>query len=69
MGKLKRTGDRVAITRKKSVIHFKANKMPICGVIVKIEDEHKDGIVPRPIQVRFDDGRVSWWGSWELKKL
>jgi len=61
-------GDKVAIKRKKSVKHFRANNMPITGKIVKVDEEYQEGVSLRPIKVQFVDGRESWWGRWELRK-
>ena len=69
---MKKVGDRVIITRSKSVRHFAGPRyedaMTIVGMIIEYDTKHFDGIHHRPILVRFDDSRESWWASWELCK-
>lgn len=64
-----KVGKRVRIKRKKSVKHFQAANMPITGTITAVDDTHFDGYTNRPILVRFDDGRETWWQRKELAEL
>lgn len=57
----------VVITNPKSVRHFAACAMPITGKVIEIDHNHIEGRHRRPVKVRFDDGRETWWGMWELK--
>lgn len=66
-----RLGTAVRITNPKSVKHFSgprpSDAMPIIGMVIKIDEDHWEGQWPRAIQVRFMDGRESWWNRSELK--
>ena len=69
-----KVGDRVILTRHKSVAHFtgahmRDKPMAITGNITEIDWDHDEGEHSRPIEIRFDDGRRSWYGEWEIKKV
>ncbi len=63
-------GDRVILTRAKSVDHFKhapfGKSMPITGYIVAVDFSHYEGKHQREVQIQFDDDRVAWYGLWEI---
>ena len=59
--------DRVIITRKKCVSHYAVWDMPITGTIVEIDLSHYEGKSWRPVCIEFDDNRIAWYGSWEIK--
>jgi hypothetical protein len=63
-------GDRVVLVRAKSVAHFKnapfGKSMPITGCIIAVDFSHHEGHHRREIQIQFDDGRVGWYGLWEI---
>lgn len=61
-----REGHRVRIKRQKSVKHFRAGNMPITGVVIAVDENHYDGHWRRPVKIRFDDGRESWWRRGEI---
>ena len=61
--------DKVKIVRKDTIEHWKVMDYPLTGRIVTIDSNHMEGLSHRPICVRFDDGRESWWASQELKKI
>lgn len=64
---MERIGDRVQLTRMKSVRHFEVMDMPIVGELIKVDFEHSDGVFSRPYLIRFDDKREGWLDAWEFK--
>ena len=69
-----KVGDRIKITRHDSVHwytggHMRDDPMPITGTIVEKDLNHLEGYHARPLKVRFDDGRETWWDDWEMDKI
>jgi hypothetical protein len=63
-------GDRVVLTRKKTINHFLAGRMSITGEVVRIDEEHYVGLSNRPIFVMFDgDGRIASYSRIEVQKI
>lgn len=62
-------GDKVRLTRRESVEHFREAGMPTVGIIAEIDADHMEGRSHRPVKVKFTDGRESWYGSWEIRKI
>ena len=65
----RKVGDRVILTRAKSINHFKPFGMAITGAIEEIDLEHLEGTSLRPYNIRFDDGRCSWYATHEIRRL
>ena len=69
-----KVGDRVILTRHKSVAHFtgahmRDKPMAITGNVLDVDYEHYEGQHRREICIGFDDNRISWYGSWEIKRI
>lgn len=65
-------GDKVILTREKSVRHFENapfEPMPITGRIVKRDPTHYQGKHNRAYLIKFDDGRESWYAGWEFRTI
>ena len=65
-----RLGTAVEITSQNSVRHFAgprvSDSMPIDGLVVEIDEDHREGQWPRQVRVRFMDGRDGWYNRSEL---
>jgi hypothetical protein len=70
-----KVGDRIKITRHDSVHWYTGDRilivdpMPITGTIIEKDLNHLEGCHARPLKVRFDDGRETWWDDWEMDKI
>ena len=67
-------GDRVKVINKESVHwftgpHMGDKPMPITGKIVQINPDHFVGVNARAYLIKFDDGRESWYGTEEIRKI
>ena len=56
-------GQRVQLTRKQSVDHFKVADMPITGSLAGYREKAYN---ERHWLIRFDDNREAWYARWEF---
>jgi len=70
-----KVGDRVILTRHKSVAHFtgahmRDKPMAITGTIMEIDNSHYEGNHNREYGITFDDRVGVWWYAYrEIKKI
>lgn len=61
-------GDRVRLIKAASVKHFGIADMPITGEIVSID--YSEAVYHnRRYQIKFDDGRLGWYATDEIRKM